>query len=378
MMLPDTHNEDTQTLSTEAVAELMKFANWVRSQANEGATVGVDVTKTEIALSDGRSYVTSPINEMVIDVLRLNLRGADGIKFVAYDMVQAATKLAEMTGIAVGQIANYFAGDLTGLTYCTGIEYPDQGSPIANATSAVLMWRANNARIDTPAYYKSITIPIQRIKLSPPTSSTLPKDRWVVTYPELIYRVIAHMSNEPMLLRVAQSDDILKRVRDELTNGDQELAQRYVLYTATGFDRDFFERTFAETPPTDAENLLMEHLPAIRMMALSIWQEATSTGGTRTLYGRRQPLVAREIGPVVWFRLGGTVQDLLEVAQVTLSNAGAEVEYTKWASHASFPHIKGTIAHSMLHEFTESAASLTPLAGPLGAVPLMPVTRIER
>lgn len=361
-------------MTEETQAELIKTfvgdAEWLGLRTRQGDILGIAIQDGAVALSDGKSWIRCPLSAFS-HVLKMHLGGGSGISLVATDIPSTVSQLTQAVGLPAQTITERFLGDLTGIAHCTGIPFTDQNDVVGNATAALLLWRAHSSQVNVPSYYQKIAVPLQKIKAVPVNLGK----RWHVQYPELLWRVISHMTHDPRMIRVSHTDDILKRIRDEIAGGDHELAKQYILYTSTGFDREFFAKRFGDPPDHSLDAVLEERLPNVRLAALTAWGDAVAIGYASTLYGRKLPVSASSsVGETLWFMLGGTVQDILEVASITFANAGASIDYRHWASDADYPKIEGTVPANLEQEFVVgSLPELAPLAGPLGAIPLNPV-----
>lgn len=335
----------------------------------------------EIGLSDGATWqeVTGvQAGDALCDVLRLAVSGANAPALITTS-IPAQTQLLRGLGLD-GSVVSKFTDDMESLTYTTGLVFEPQATAAATAMAAVSRQRFALSR-DVPAYYQRVAVPYQRL-VANAERGTGP--RFSLRYAELLVRVIAKYSHEPVLMRQIESDDVLSHLvevlREAYPDADHDFARQCLIYVATGYDRDFFEERFGEFPAA-ADTMLTAQLdrliPAVRMMAITLWQEAYEAGVARTLYGRQLPATERDRGKVLWFILGGTVEDILSVATVTLANNGIHVQPSLWRSDAERMSIRGTLKKKTQRDELQLIAQLAPLMSPLSPVPLAPVVVLE-
>jgi hypothetical protein len=377
--------------------DLVDFSNWLSERARSGGRLGIAIVEKapgryEIALSDGRSWQVGNCavgedgeQDALCEVIEMHLRSRNGIEFIARDIPTAVKQLSYITQLDPKELAGRFVGDLASMTYTTGIEYPLQSPAAAEATTALVMWNSVEGQ-KPPAYLNSIAIPWQRLLSH--SESVIPASRWRVSYPELLTRVIAHYSHESMLIRECQSNNVLSRLMEALqplappneenpeAPATHEFAYQCLLFTALGYDKEFYAARFGE-PPIVVNEALDSIIPTVRAMAMMEYQDACQQGYAKTLYGRRMRIERQSIAEVMWFILGGSVQDILTVAQVTFANNGGFVEPSVWRSDAEHIRIRGTISKREEPDFLQLLAQLAPLTAPLVPIPLSPTVVLE-
>ncbi len=367
------------------VEALTDFANWLAQRARDGKRIAIILQPDgeghyRVAVSDGMSWQSGFIFERgdaMSQILGMQLRTNNGLELVTRSIPKTVPALADICDMDAKAIAARFVGDLESLTYVTGVPYPPQTPITADATAVLVLWNSAEGR-QLPAYLQSVAVPWQRLLCDHTT--VIPCVRWRVSYPELLTRVIAFYSHESVLIREAQSTDMLSRLTDALKvvneDADHEFAYKCLLYAATGYDKEFYEARFGDPPEVTNEGLDMI-IPTVRAMAMTAYQDAVERGEAITLYGRRLPMHHQPVSETLWFILGGSVQDILQVATVSFANSGGYVEPTIWRSDAEHIRLTGTIARKDEPNFTELLAQLAPLTSPLVPVPLSPTVVIE-
>lgn len=366
------------------VEALVDFSNWLAQRARDGKRIGLSIEPVgagyRVAISDGLSWQSGFIEDLdspLCQILRMQLTTNNGLELVTRSIPATVKALSYVCQLDAKAIAGRFVGDLESLTYTTGIQYPPQVPITADATATLVLWNSAEGR-QLPAYLQSVAVPWQRLLCD--NTTVIPQVKWRVSYPELLTRVIAFYSHESVLIREAQSHDMLSRLTEALKvvtkEADHEFAYKCLLYTATGYDRGFYEMRFGDPPEVTDEGLDMV-IPTVRAMAMTAYQDSAQQGYAQTLYGRRLPIGGQDVATVLWFILGGSVQDIIQVATVTFANNGGYVEPRLWRSDAEHIRIVGTIGRREEPDFTELLAQLAPLTAPLIPVPLNPTVVIE-
>ncbi len=360
--------------------EVLALASWLGERGRRGAQLGIEVEQSgeneySVGLSDGSSWQGAhqiTPDDAVAQVLRLNLTPNNGLTFVAPSIPTATEKLAILSGLDREELAKRFVGDLESVQYATGVEYPQQPNVLAAATTSLLLWQSTLTQ-RPPTYLQKIGVPWQRLRCETQKPKGAP---WSAHYPELLSRVIAHYSNETLLVREAQTDNILGLLEERLAEVEalakfvnHDFAYTCLLYAATGYDRDFFEKRLGDVPVPRNE-VLDRIIPTVRSMAMEEYGNAMSSGAAHTLYGRRIPVQrGNNMGEVLWFILGGTVQDIMAIATITFRNIGAYVQPTIFASECERIALQGTIPQKDERQFAEDAAKVAALGSPLTPIP---------
>lgn len=357
--------------STPPSAKAVEVGQWLQEQARQENLVGVEMRSNSFHFGvgdDSRSLMYD--DPMCGTVIAQAIQGTWPLKVVVYDTERFVCKVAELSGTDLNTIVGGVVGDMAAIGSVTGTEQPTSAKEMVEQLKAVSGMNLN-------AYYTKIAVPMSRIR-----ASQLPPGKpWKVVYHHLMAQVITRFSNEPILLRGAESGDPLEEFRplveEEFGSAVEEgdAAANVLQWAALGYidDRDY--KHLLPTTDMKALNKFADiQLPLLRMQVSQTYQAAMKRGNVQTRYGRKMLIDgSTTAAQVMEFVLQGTVNDIVEVAAVTFSNQGVSVAPPFTTEEGSKITIRGTVAPSKRREWLKTVKQLAYLAAPLAPVSLNPV-----
>lgn|SRR3990167_3378837 len=383
-----------------SIQELADAAVWLASHVRLGMPVGMEYDNNEDA------YLLCFAGSEFTDQLALSGTKGDegtamfrrlidskmGIQLAVQNTPRTVSFLAQLLDLPSSTVLDHIAGDADSISYVIGAPPDEPETPEAAAQFAINYFQAAK-QMKLPAYYQAVSVPLFRMLGLPPEEGTA---AWEVSYPALYTRVIAKYSNDPAIMRSLQADEeplhfFLKNIQTAYDDATYDFAFAALLWAALGGDTPFFQQRYPQWFGwLEGENFealganLDKIAPAIRLMAQTLWGAAVGGYGPyrdfQTLYGRSRLYVPQENstpGPYLDFVLGGTVEDICNVAAVTFHNLGASV-VPSWQDDDAERHvISGTTTAEDPHAFLAQLKQVVAIGGPLNPVPLSPTISLE-
>jgi len=226
-------------------------------------------------------------------------------------------------------IAEHFVGDLMLLEYCSGYAVCSQAAfstPAQDALDCAVI--EPQLTVDLGEYYTSVSLPLARhIALQPPDGEGR---RWQVKYDHLFLRVLASLTGDPTLYRLfvdTPDEDPVDHLANELGIPHVEVLP-FLAWVVLDQDEGVLYRLGDIGPlPAEPEQLVRDvldkKLPAIRAwcaLESTVYREQQRS---ETRYGRWTEYPS-PVSECFRQRVFGTVQDIIEVALVSLIGEGAQ------------------------------------------------------
>lgn len=215
--------------------------------------------------------------------------------------------------------------EVAALSHCTGQtisgNYENPGDEAYDALLICGHWR-QELHVRTREFYERVALPIakHRAALAEAGSGV----RWYIAYEDLPLRVLASLSNEPVLVRAFLDErDPVTACTIRLEMEDEEQVYAALLWAALGFDAVWLAHEYPALHallPDDLDELrrrVESRLPIIPLWVSRTLDDYTRQKALRTRYGRVFPWggVPAE---ALRFSLLGTAQDVLDVVLVSL------------------------------------------------------------
>ncbi len=349
-------------------------ALWVTERARMGTPMAVAFRGKMCRFCDGEDSVYFDLSkETHRDALKNVCTGSHGVSLVVASLPAAAHDFSKFTGIPMSACAQWIIGDMEALDLTLGTshtaEEPDE---------MLRTWKATRG-MQLPGYYEKIAVPTQRLKVIELKEG----EPWAVSYPNLLAKVIAKYSMEPVLLRDNDLDDPTESFRAVLQGEvfgendgsfDHESAYDWLIYASTTHP----PVGLADAPFEEVDRVLDKVIPILRMRVSQTIEHAYQIKEATTLYGRVLA-VDHTTTPedIMRHTILGTVFDIINVAAVTFVNQGASVKLPKAEGTEERIRIEGTCRKKEKYEWMKMLTQLAPLGGPLAPIGLSPVVITE-
>lgn len=304
---PRPPSEITRPYSIEAVLDssvALRFSEWCQAQG--GVDLGIGAVEAEdgwyVGVADqdvGWHFRPSPDlpGRLTSDALRTLLGGANPPRLIVQDMGQALS-LAHLLTLPPRQLLNQVDGDTARLLDLLGRgrEEPPYWSSPADAAYDAFVTQRHYAK-QAPAFYKAVSVLRGRQKaLYEATGGDWEgKQRWTIKFQDLALRVIAHFSQEPMLLRAFEEDqDPLAKTIALLGVETEMQAMALIIWAMVGFDttavmekaRDYYPHL--PVSQTDSYKALCEtKMPVLANSFNHHKEDFERDRSLTTLYGNR-------------------------------------------------------------------------------------------
>lgn len=246
---PRPPSEITRPYSIEAVLDAsvaIRFSQWCQSQG--GVELGIGAVEAEdgwyIGVADNdvgwhfRPGSDLP-GQVTTDALKSLLGGSHPPRLVVQDIGQALP-IAHLLTLPPRQLLGLIDGDTARLLDLLGRgrDEPPYWSSPADAAYDAFVTQRHYAK-QAPTFYKAVSVLRGRQKsLYEATGKDGDgKQRWTIKFQDLLLRVIAHFSREPVLLRAFEEDqDPLAKTMALLDVETEMQAMALILWTMVGFD----------------------------------------------------------------------------------------------------------------------------------------------
>jgi len=240
----------------------------------------------------------------------------------------------DLTNDQVYHLTQNFVGEMKSLEHCTGRPILDRdnwpnGNAIMDAFDVITVGK--QMEMEVPKYYRDVRLPLMR-SMALDVADSAPVDerqiRCTIIYENLLLKVLTHYTQDPSLIKVfADGEDpwaYLIRVLDM----PHDAVVSFLLWICCGEDEAVmaqYHNRELQRLPEQPQLVLSQHiylkLPTLQAKILQIREQFKINSSLKTRYGRRTPWGA--YFPQAFHQMIlGSVQDILEIALVTLHNDG--------------------------------------------------------
>ena len=388
------------------MANIAEVSIWLADHKRIGMPLGIEVSVNEDAneytavfaglITGDEIAFSGKMGDDGTKTLTRLLDSKDYFKLVPYSIPEMSGILWFLTGLDPAKVlVPHFVGDAETIEYVIGRVHATDDNLIDEARRNLTDWRAVQ-QMELPAYYRTIAEPLSRLMAVPPLEAS-----WRVDYPDLLLRVIAKYSDEPLLIQAIVDEEfpvqarVTRRLQEIYEDATHEMAHAAIILAALGGDSAHMAAVYPErfTHLNGLDMTALSHhldkvLPSVRLMATNIWQATIQNLGPaqvfRTLYGRMMPYfpdprIVSGPGPYLDHVLCGTVNDIKNVFAVSAANLGATtVEVPLIRGDEDTISILGSHTGDV-YEFLNQLKTLAALGKPLAPIPLNPIiTDIRR
>ncbi|KKL71310.1 hypothetical protein LCGC14_2096210, partial [marine sediment metagenome] len=223
-----------------------------------------------------------------------------------------------------------FLHDMGVLNYSTGHPFigRSQITGIRDALDAATV--GPMMAVEAPAYHYKIGMPLLRHLQSLRVFSIGPEaHRWSITYDYLIFRIAAHYTRDPTMIKwFIDGKDPLHEF-GEVTQLGRNEAMSFFLWLLCGEDMVLMEKEhpqWVSHMPDNPQMVKAQHIdkkiPSFRMGLINLMEQAQVDRRAFTFWGRLSP---PRLSPaeLLHFTLFGSVKDLLDVVVVSIANNGS-------------------------------------------------------
>lgn len=381
--------------------DVMALGLWLQSLGGEvdKTPVGIAVSGGELALAvQAQGYTIwhqSPLIQGVLSKALLAERVAPAL--VARDTGQLVAGLEEWLGEydRKALLAN-IVHDMKVLEYTTGRAVAKDLPPLKDALDSAVI--GPGMALGAPRFYREVGLPLTRFNSLPfhigvdeaaaTTQTTLFKgSRWTLTYDWLLFRVLAHYTRDPTLIRWFQEDKSPMQEFASYLELDSKQAIAFLLWMICGEEEELVSRYYPDwaalmpkTPQLLKASYIDKNLPNLRLGLLRLIDQYASSRKVTTLYGRHSPWGLRP-QELLHFVIMGSVHDLLDVLMASVIKLGSDCHWLVPEKSTQYNHwLRATIVgytQSEPMEWQRQLEQLGALNQPLGAVPLEPKVAVE-
>lgn len=359
----------------------------------EKTPVGISATANEIALAikaQGwfvtKNEYTGPIRGIIERALKAERVAPALVTRDTGELIRGLSSwFDEAPDDNLNPILPNIIHDMTVLEYTTGRPVARGLSPLKDALDCAVL--GPGLALEAPSFYRKVGLPVVRHHETFPKAKVLEGTRWKLTYDWLLFKVLAYYTKDPTIsgwLRGGRSP--LAEFSSYLELSSKE-ANSFLLWMVCGEDEALLSWLYpdwAAAMPESPQLIKAQHidkkLPNLRLGIIRLTDQYTLARRSATLYGRRSPwgLPAPEL---LHFALMGSVDDLLDVAVVSLINMGSTAHwleseggtrYNRWLRASIVGY---TEAEPM--EWEEKVKELGALNHPLGDIGLEPKVSVE-
>lgn len=389
----------TQVSSADDVAALGEWLLRLGSEV-EKVPVGLSAGLHELALATReRGWLIprgTPASPLIAPMLgKLLLAERTGPALVLRNTSLAADALDSWLGPDYDRaslLANV-VHEMTALEYATGrpvlraYDTPTLQDALDAATVGPMM------AVEVPRFYRDVGLPLGKHraqKLEPIYHDGVPDEgwhRWTVMYDWLLFKVLAHYTHDPTLIRWFQEERNPMTELGQLLELMPEQAIAFILWMCCGEDEGLLSKSYPDWAARMPENPQLvkaaradKHIPTLRLGLVRMLEKFGFERRAMTLYGRRAPwgLPPPEL---LHFTILGSVSDILDVAAVSLINLGSNTHWLMRESDSGYSFwlratLVGYIRRDSL-QWQQELEQLTPLNNPLGMVSLAPKVFVE-
>jgi hypothetical protein len=279
--------------------------------------------------------------------------------------------------------------DMGALEYATGRAIARDQSPLKDALDCAVV--GPGLALEAPRFYREVGMPLVRHNARGLNYESLGTNsetsRWTLTYDWLLFKMLAHYTRDPTLIRWFQEGRSPMQEFASYLELDSKEAVAFLLWMVCGESGELVSRYYPDWAACLPESLQLikasrvdKNLPNLRMGLIRLTDQYATARKTTTMYGRRSPWGLRP-EELLHFVIMGSVNDLLDVVVASIIDMGSEQHWLVPASESKYSHwlraqiVGYTKENSM--EWQQNLEKLGTLNNPLGVVPLEPRVSVE-
>lgn len=361
--------------------DVLAFGEWLQNLGarQEKDLIGLAIHDNELALATREQgwLLSVPGNTIQQEILKQQL-GAEKYAptFICRHLQADVDDLAAALGIGRERLAANVKHDLASIHYTTGrrVMPKDTMSTLKDALDLATV--GPQMLLNIPTFYSEVAMPVVRHQAS------LPEDlgkgtRWAVTYEHLLFKMVAHFTQDPTLLSWLRDGSHPLKAFSQTLNLSLEEGQAFLIWLCCGEDVGLMERVhpgwsqrLPESPALVKASRLDKSLPAFSMGMLRLRDNPLPT----TLYGRQT--TQRYASELLHFFLFGSCYDILDVAQASFIRKGShnhflvpekESRYNTFVRASIIGYLKDERPDEWQYEMEKVAQLGNPLITPLNA-----------
>lgn len=358
-------------MSVDASMNAVEVGQWLAEKGRREIPVGLVIAGDWVRLSaerESRSLLLTQ-EEVTGAILKAAFTSTWPINIVVRDRRAAASLLGKITNLERAEVSARILGDMTTIENATGMGMTRDSSELVEA------WQMADTVAVMPKYYKAVGEPFAKLMCQP----LAPGKGWSVTYRNLLAKVIAHGSNEPLLQRPNELGDPADNLREAL---EEEFGKdaigvdtplNVLVYAALAFDGRKLPEGFLPAEPKVMDPWLDLTIPIVRSTTTGYYLGSMNQLTCATLYGRKMVVDGNTKAAAIMDHMyRGTVKDLIAVACVSFANNGASVKVPTFEGYAKAITIHGTIPDDRNVEWLSGVKDIASLLHPLGMQLLNP------
>lgn len=377
------------------MATAAEFTEWLSLQTRDNTPIAMALKgraqKLAVASRDDAWLVDlkDPIADLAVQMIATQLRNGGlhlWLRDTASDIVEMTRRLGPRMGIADTEMLYLLIDAVVGDLTCAGACINVVVTP--HTKFARVEHDAFDIALNLPQYiysimpyYSKVGLPMAKLVAETAVLRATGVDWWV-SYPDLWVRVLTFFAHDPtLIMSFYENRDPFETVA-AMFGESKDAAELRLLWAACGFDFTTFSEHFPKLVKTLPGDLITynaqinKHLPMLFQSVNQMKEAYYQTRLAETRYARRlRP--GKSLGESVFFRVFGTVEDIVALEAVAIWNnrPSRDILVTKFEGGPASNTIR--ISGSGPHEGGQSAwmnllKTLAPLSEPLGQVKLFP------
>lgn len=383
------------------LADLAPFSQWLAEHGNETdkTPVGIALKNDELALCTRETGWVVPVLDWVRNPKTRSI--LEGVLITALCTERTSPALITRSisalvdnlsvNIALSKdqetsLINNTIHEMEALSHSTGKAIVRELPALTEALDAATV--GPMLALEAPRFYGQVGMPLARWRAHRDeydTDDLLRGRRWTLTFDWLLFKLIAHYTQDPSLSEWLRNDVNPLTMMSQSLELDQEEVIALILWMCCGEDENLLSHKYPEwaTKLPDNVRLLRETrvnkiLPTLRLGLLRLFENYQADPRAQTLYGRRSPwgMNPKEL---LHFTIMGSITDILDVLLASLPGLDSTRHWlergTKYAEWLRTTFVGYTENEPM--EWESALKSVARLNNPLNSVMLNPKIHVE-